>query len=109
MRDGLLHEQGRFQARLVLVAHHDQGGHLQGLQPGLKLEYSASLELNAARGKGGAEARVVKELVAEVLPAARVLALERYAVGALRVCLEDRRHPLRLQQPRTLDGRLLPL
>ena len=73
MGDVALHEEARLQARLVLVAHHNEGGDLEPSQLRFKFKDGFPLHLHPAHREGRALRRVLAQVGQELRPAARVL------------------------------------
>ncbi len=68
---------------VVLIAHHDEGRHVHGLQPLFQIPEGGPAGLHAAHGHGRAEVRMGGgEAVGKFLPAARILVLELHAARA---------------------------
>src|SRR5258708_3608020 len=76
IRDGLLHQEPGLQAQPVLVAGHDQGRRRDSLHLVDTVVERWAAHLHAAQGVGRAEARMLLELLQELLEAARVLVQE---------------------------------
>ena len=93
-----LHEDRGLEARLVLVARHDQRGHVEPLEPRLELVDRGPLHLHAAHGQRVARGSR-RELVVELQPAPRVLVDELHPRRPARVHARDLRHALGLEPP----------
>src|SRR5262249_10562545 len=102
--DLAFHEQRRLEARLVLVARHEQRGHGKPSQLRFELEDRRGPTQHAEHRHGLAPGPMILPLLAKNRPAWRVLAPERQTGWPAGVDLGKARDPLRAQQlNRTLD------
>ena len=74
-----LHEDAGLDARVILVANHDERRHLQLSKLVLKIEKRRTFALDSSKRQRGADGGVLVELVRELLPSVRVLAQELYS------------------------------
>src|SRR4051812_46343099 len=78
-RDGALHEQPWLEAWPILVPGHDESGSSDGLHFLNETVQRGAARLNAAHGARRALGGMLSELIAEFLPATRVLVLKLHA------------------------------